>query len=103
VLRDEVRHRDFGWALLRWQLDSAAHGERLRGLVVRELPASFARLRTMYASGGVPGDKTMPREDARWGLMAPARYGEVLRTTFERDYVPRFARLAVDARTAWDD
>ena len=101
VLRDEVRHRDFGWALLGWQLDSPAHGGRLRGLVARELPASFARVRAMYASSGAALEQTMSREDARWGLMAAARYGDVLRTTLERDYVPRFARLAVDAREAW--
>src|SRR5262249_30992454 len=29
VLRDEVRHRDFGWALLGWLLESPAHGARL--------------------------------------------------------------------------
>ena len=33
--------------------------------------------------------------------MAPARYGELLRMTFDRDYVPRFARLGIDARGAW--
>jgi hypothetical protein len=34
--------------------------------------------------------------------MPAARYGELLRATFERDYAPRFARLGIDARPAWD-
>lgn len=101
VLRDEVRHRDFGWALLGWLLESPGHGERLRRLVAAELPASVARIRGMYAPGIAAGERAIPREESRWGLMAPARYGELLRMTFERDYVPRFARLGVDARGAW--
>jgi hypothetical protein len=101
ILRDEVRHRDFGWALLAWLLESSAHGARLRPVVVQELPGAFARLRAMYAPGGVARDTTMPRADTRWGLMMPARYAELLGKTFERDYVPRFERLEIDARAAW--
>jgi hypothetical protein len=97
VLRDEVRHRDFGWALLGWLLDSP-HGERLRGLVTRELAASLERVRAMYAPAGAEAHTALSRADARWGLMAAAKYGAVLRATFERDYVPRFARLGIDAR-----
>ena len=100
VLRDEVRHRDFGWTLLAWLLDSPAHGPRLRGLVARELPASFARIRSTYAPPEARGHATLPREVARWGLMPAARYGEVLDATFERDYLPRFARLGIDARSS---
>ena len=102
VLRDEVRHRDFGWALLGWLLESPALGERLRRLVAAELPASIARIRGDVRAGRRgAGRGPSRRDDARWGLMAPARYGELLRMTFDRDYVPRFARLGIDARAAW--
>jgi hypothetical protein len=95
VLRDEVRHRDFGWALLGW-LFASPDGERLRALVTRELPASFARIRAMYAPPLPPGaGASLPREVTRWGLMPAARYGDLLRVAFERDYAPRFARLGI--------
>jgi hypothetical protein len=104
VLLDEVRHRDFGWTLLGWLLASPEHGARLRALVMRELAASFARIRAMYAPAlpvGSGAHTSLPREVTRWGLMPAARYGELLRATFERDYAPRFARLGIDARAAW--
>lgn len=101
VLLDEVRHRDFGWALLGWLLASADQGPRLRALVTRELAASFARIRAMYAPPEAGAHTSLPREVTRWGLMPAARYAELLRATFERDYAPRFARLGIDARPAW--
>jgi hypothetical protein len=103
VLRDEVRHRDFGWALLGWLLDSPGQGDRLRALVVRELPSSFARLREQYAPAGADKETEakMSRDETRWGLMPAARYGELLRMTLERDYVRRFAGVGIDARLAW--
>ncbi|HEY8088217.1 MAG TPA: ferritin-like domain-containing protein [Polyangiaceae bacterium] len=100
VLRDEVRHRDFGWVMLGWLVD--AMGERIREVASRELPRSFGRLEATYAPREAEGLTRMPREDARWGLMAAARYGEVLRATLRRDYVPRFRRLGIDALAAWD-
>jgi hypothetical protein len=101
VLRDEVGHRDFGWTLLGWLLELPMHGARLRELVAAELPGFFRGLRDLYAPSEVATQSALPREDTRWGLMPPARYGELLRVTFEKDYVPRFARLGIDARGAW--
>jgi hypothetical protein len=98
VLRDEVGHRDFGWTLLAWLLELPAHGPRLHRLVSEELPGCFRRIQALYAPEDAAGHATLPRDDVRWGLMPPARYGEVLRETFEKDYVRRFARLGIDAR-----
>ncbi|HEY8038647.1 MAG TPA: ferritin-like domain-containing protein [Polyangiaceae bacterium] len=100
VLRDEVRHRDFGWTLLGWLL-STDHGPRLRALVAAELAGSFARLRGQYAPAGAEEHGALPREETRWGLMPAARYGQLLAMTFERDYAPRFARLGLDPRGPW--
>jgi hypothetical protein len=100
VLRDEVRHRDFGWSLLGWLLDSPG-GDGLRELAVRELPASFARLRAMYADPAAAAHTALPREVSRWGLVPAARYATVLERAFERDYAPRFTRLGIDAPAAW--
>ena len=101
VLRDEVGHRDFGWTLLAWLLELPGRGPPLRQLVTTELPAYFHRIQSLYAPADVARQATLPREDARWGLMPPGRYGQLLRETFEKDYVPRFARVGIDAGAAW--
>ena len=100
VLRDEVRHRDFGWALLRWLLELPIGGA-LREVASRELPAYFLRLRAAYgAKAGSAGHEMDPNERA-WGLMPPADYAEVLERTLEHTWIRRFAEHEIDARAAW--
>lgn len=99
ILRDEVRHRDFGWTLLEWALEGPM-GAELRALVVRELPEYFSRIQRSYGSAkGMPD--TLPTGDRAWGLMSPGLYAEVLARTFERDWCPRFDRVGIDPRPAW--
>jgi hypothetical protein len=100
ILRDEVRHRDFGWALLEW-LDGSAQGPTLRELSRRELPRMFERLRRLYAPSTAQGQHAMATTDRAWGLMPAARYGKILDDVLKRDYVPRFARIGIDALAAW--
>lgn len=100
ILRDEVRHRDFGWTVLPWLL-SEPYGERVRAMVERELPRCFARITTAYGSAGA--DAALEPRDRAWGLMPSARYGEALERTLVRDWVPRFGALGVDAARAWDE
>ena len=102
VLRDEVRHRDFGWTLLPWLLESPS-APLVRSLVTSELPRYFARIRTVYAPSTAKTRTTIDEADRAWGLIAPARYGEILRRTVSRDWVPRFAKLGIDARVAWGE
>lgn len=99
VLRDEVRHRDFGWTLLDWLLEQPA-GERSRALVERELPSMFGRLASTYAPTHAR-ETTLSSDERAWGLLAPARYGELLARVVERDYEPRFRRVGIDAAAAW--
>ncbi len=99
ILRDEVRHRDFGWALLGSLLDSP-DGESLRAIAARDLPAHFANLRASYAPD--LAEPTPATDDERaWGLMPAPLYREVLERTLERDFVPRFGEHRIDARQAW--
>ena len=98
VLKDEVRHRDFGWALLGWLLETP-DGEALRSLAREELPASLLRLRRMYAPDDLR-EEPLSAVESTWGLMPAARYAALLEKTIERDYVPRFAALGIDARAA---
>jgi hypothetical protein len=97
VLRDEVHHRDFGWSLLEWLLTTAPS---LRALVERELPAQLAELRAIYAPTDAPSTPCSPGERA-WGLMSLPHYGEILVAILDRDFIPRFAKLGLDARAAW--
>jgi hypothetical protein len=99
VLRDEVRHRDFGWTLLAWLLGTPL-GPPLRALVQAELPRMFMQLHSNYARPGSADETAIADGDLLWGLMPAARYGQVLLRTVERDFVPRFARLGIDARQA---
>jgi hypothetical protein len=99
VLRDEVRHRDFGWDLLDWLLEQPTR-DGLRELVRAELPLMFARLRASYAPAGAT-ETTIAVDDRAWGLMPTARYAAIIRQVFERDYVPRFRARGIDARAAW--
>lgn len=101
ILRDEVKHRDFGWTLLEWLL-STEHTDRVSALARAELPRMFTRLRANYAFAQL-GAPIAPNALAqRWGLMPPPAYAEALRDCLERDYVTRFRDHGIDARAAWD-
>jgi hypothetical protein len=100
VLRDEVRHRDFGWTLLQWLCELPVR-EAIVAQVRADLPQMFGRLRQSYAPPEGARRTTVPDADRAWGLMPPARYAEILSRTVERDYVPRFEPYGIDAAAAW--
>lgn len=100
VLVDEVRHRDFGWALLGWLFELPL-GPQLRDLVRRELPSCFARMRRAYGSARGAEGAVMEADDRAWGLMPAAQYADVLERTLERDWIRRFEKLGLDAAQAW--
>lgn len=101
IVKDEVRHKDFGWTLLEWLL-STSDAESIRGLIDRGLPTMFARLckNYGYAQLGTLADPNPAR--AAWGLMPAPDYAAVLQETVERDYIPLFAAHGIDARRAFD-
>lgn len=95
ILRDEVRHRDFGWDLLDWLLDSDA---TVTARVGAALPAMFAELQHSYGTANdvvAADDGTMTDGDRAWGLAPPRDYAEILARTVERDYRPRFAARGI--------
>lgn len=101
IVRDEVRHRDFGWSLLGWLVET--HGDDMRRLVAEALPDMFTRLRKSYGQSDYTMRVDEPDQtDARWGLIPSPRYHEILLRTLERDYVPRFRKVDIDAREAWN-
>jgi hypothetical protein len=100
VLRDEVRHRDFGWTLLEHLLEQPT-APLVRAVVERELTGMFARLQRNYAPVGGEDKMAIPEADRAWGLMPIARYRQILERTLERDYRPRFERLGFAIDAAW--
>ena len=98
ILVDEVRHRDFGWTMLDWLLDSAS-APAYRALVADALPAMLAGLRDSYTVT----DKAVAIGPAErhWGLAPAADYAAVLARCVTRELVPRFAERGIDARAAW--
>jgi len=100
ILRDEVRHRDFGWALLEW-MSETPRGPELMQLAERELPSMFRRLRGAYAPQAARDESAIPEADRAWGLMPAGWYANILQDTLERDYGPRFAERGIDAARAW--
>lgn len=90
ILRDEVRHRDFGWDLLDWLLFL---DESLAEVVAAALPSMFAELEHVYGNANeaiAEDDGQMTDEERRWGLAPPRDYAQILARTFDRDYRPRF-------------
>ena len=90
ILRDEVRHRDFGWDLLDFLL---AIDESVADRVAIALPDMLGELVKSYGIGNAvvaEDDGVMTDEDRAWGLAPPRDYADILARTIERDYRPRF-------------
>jgi hypothetical protein len=107
ILRDEVGHRDFGWTLLEWLLETPM-AEQFRARIAEDLPAMLTRVRRNY--GGIALDRLgaeelerlgqeLPASTRAWGVMPVSEYLEAVEETFRRDYAPRFAALDI----AWPE
>jgi hypothetical protein len=97
ILKDEVRHRDFGWDLLDWLCVSPIAGE-VSTIITRELPAMFAELQRSYGTANPTvalDDGEMTDTERAWGLAPPREYAAILAQTFDKDYRPRFAARGV--------
>ena len=95
ILRDEGRHRQFGWDVLDWLLTM---DEGLAATVAATLPAMLDDARTAYASQ--PDAPPLAPQIAEWGMASPSEYAEVLAGTLERDVVPRFAARGIEVAPA---
>jgi len=100
ILRDEVRHRDFGWDLLDWLISLDAD---VPALVAAALPELLADLEASYGAANqavAADDGAMSDAERAWGLAPPREYAEILARTVERDFVPRFAAREIEVRVA---
>lgn len=100
IVRDEVRHRDFGFLLLGWMF-SLPDGEALREELRAALPVMMASYRAQYGRGEAAGEWAPTAEERAWGLIGAGEYAEVLERAVERDFQPRFTELGLDVRAAW--
>jgi hypothetical protein len=103
ILKDEVRHRDFGWLALDWLLTTPL-GPHVGEVLDAELPAMFAELERSYGTGNpafADDPASAPDTDRAWGLAPSREYADILHRTFTRDYQPRFAARGIDATPAW--
>jgi hypothetical protein len=97
ILRDEVRHRDFGWDLLDW-LCASPIGDQVPQLVAERLPEMFSELEHSYGTGNptvASDDGEMTDAERAWGLAPPREYAEILAQTIDKDYRPRFAARSI--------
>jgi hypothetical protein len=97
ILVDEVRHRDFGWDMLDWLLQSPL-GPDVPSVVEAALPSLLEGLDVSYGRGNrhvVADDGSMPEADRAWGLAPPREYAEILTRALERDHAPRFAARGI--------
>jgi len=98
ILRDEVRHRDFGWDLLDWLLTI---DDDVPVRVANALPGMLADLERSYGTGNeavATDDGAITDGDRAWGLAAPRDYAEILARTIERDFIPRFAARDIEVK-----
>jgi hypothetical protein len=109
ILRDEVVHRDFGWTLLEWLLETPLASE-LRAILDRELGAMLRALRISYGGAAAAHPEAMGPDaspevfeaDRAWGLMPAVEYIEAAEQALARDFVPRFAVLGIhDVEARW--
>lgn len=100
ILRDEVRHRDFGWDLLDW-LSMTPLADAIPEFAKRELPRMFAGLDASYGTANAAvaaDDGAITTTDRAWGLAAPREYAEILARTMDKEWAPRFAAREIDVR-----
>lgn len=92
MLKDEGRHRQFGWDVLDWLMLSA--GPRPFEQVRLEVPGMVDAAARAY--GAVPRPTvsdhgTFPQEVSTWGMAPRSDYARVVTEALRRDVVPRLA------------
>lgn len=97
VLRDEVRHRDFGWLLLDWMLDTP-DGPAVRELAVHEVPGMLARIRRIYGAAD-PGRRAITPDEEAWGLLPTPEYERIVDRAIAEVHLPRFAARGIVVAT----
>jgi hypothetical protein len=94
ILRDEVRHRDFGWTALEWLL-SLHSGPDLRALVERQLGLWLRELEASYGDELDHGIVAVTPAERAWGVAPWREYAAILHRTSRTEYQRRFRKLGI--------
>ena len=89
VLRDETRHRQFGWDVLDWLL--LAGGPVVRQRVTGRAPGVIDSVMRAYVLDAEALPPPLEPELAAWGLASPAAYAATARAALAGDVRPRLA------------
>jgi hypothetical protein len=104
VMRDEPRHRQFGWDVLDWLL--LGDEESVVSMVTGVLPTVMADVESAYGNPGGGGEQ--PPTDLSpgvraWGMAGRADYARTLSTCLAQDVLPRFAARGVTIAASGGD
>ncbi len=92
VMRDEARHRQFGWDVLDWVLLTGRQTD-VSELIASHIPGMLSDVLTAYAAGG-GGELSVELLNAEviaWGLAPPCDYARTVSSAIDSDVVPRLA------------
>lgn len=93
VLRDETRHRQFGWDVLDWAL--LAGGPAVHQRMIEQAPAALDEVITAYVTSGDLPDGAWHPDLAAWGLAPPADYASTATAALHDEIAPRLAARGV--------
>jgi len=95
VLRDEGRHRQFGWDVLDWAI--LAGGTSVRDAVTMQAPAMLGEVAFAYVKppGGDGPEADLGPDVVAWGLAPPQDYASTVTTALAQDVLPRLAARGV--------
>lgn len=95
VMRDEARHRQFGWDVLDWTL--LAGGLPVRDALVDQAPAMVNEVASAYAntSNRNESEAELSPNVLAWGLAPPKDYASTVSTALASDVLPRLAARGV--------
>ena len=93
VLKDEARHRQFGWDVLDWAL--LAGGASVRDALADQAPGMLDEVAAAYGVGNGDGSGVAPKVRA-WGLAPPADYSSTVSAALTSDVLPRLAARGIE-------
>jgi hypothetical protein len=99
ILKDEVRHREFGWTALTWLLERPDR-DALAAIVRAGLPRWIADLERNYGDGLDGGIAAVTDDERAWGVAPWREYVDILHRAYVRDYAPRFLLRGIEFSSA---
>lgn len=89
IMRDETRHRQFGWDVLDWML--LVGGPEVRQQLADQAPALVGQGVHAYVVEDDQPDAVLHPELTAWGLALPSAYAATATSALAEEIAPRFA------------